>query len=49
MFVRFRYDAVQAAAVILNHENVNIRIIGQGEGQHRKYKRLKLGGGQVYD
>jgi hypothetical protein len=23
--------------------------IGQGEAQHRKYKRLKLGGGQAYD
>jgi hypothetical protein len=23
--------------------------IGQGEAQHRKYKRLKLGGGHVYD
>jgi hypothetical protein len=25
------------------------RNIGQGEAQHRKYKRLKLGGGQAYD
>jgi hypothetical protein len=24
-----------------------VRIIGQGEARHRKYKRLKLGGGQV--
>jgi hypothetical protein len=23
--------------------------IGQGEAPHRKYKRLKLGGGHVYD
>jgi hypothetical protein len=23
--------------------------IGQGEARHRKYKRLKLGGGHVYD
>jgi hypothetical protein len=30
-----------------NHENV--RYIGQGEAQHRKYKKLKLGGGHVYD
>jgi hypothetical protein len=22
---------------------------GQGEAQHKKYKRLKLGGGQTYD
>jgi len=27
--------------VTLNHENVNIRITGQGEAQYRKYKRLK--------
>jgi hypothetical protein len=25
------------------------RNIGKGEAQHRKYKRLKLGGGQAYD
>jgi hypothetical protein len=35
--------------VIQNHENVNVRNIGQGEAWHRKYKRLKLGGGQAYD
>jgi hypothetical protein len=29
--------------------NKNIRYIGQGEAQHRKYKKLKLGGGHVYD
>jgi hypothetical protein len=34
--------------VILNHENVNIRTIGQGEARHRKYERLKIGG-QAYD
>jgi hypothetical protein len=32
----------EQATVILNHENVNIRNIGQGEARHRKYKRLKL-------
>jgi hypothetical protein len=37
------------AEVILNHENPNVRAIGQGEARHRKYKRLKLGGGQAYD
>jgi hypothetical protein len=37
----------QQAKVIQNHENV--RYIGQGEALHRKYKRLKLGGGHVYD
>jgi hypothetical protein len=29
------------------HENENVRYIGQGEAPHRKYKRLKLGGGHV--
>jgi CRISPR/Cas system-associated endoribonuclease Cas2 len=36
------------AEVILNYENPNVCAIGQGEVRHRKYKRLKLGGGQVY-
>jgi hypothetical protein len=39
----------QQAEVIQNHENVNVRNIGQGEARHGKYKRLKLGGGQAYD
>jgi hypothetical protein len=30
-------------------QNPNIHLIGQGEPRHRKYKRLKLGGGQAYD
>jgi hypothetical protein len=37
------------AEVIRNHENPNVRAIGQGEPRHGKYKRLKLGGGQAYD
>jgi hypothetical protein len=37
------------AEVILNHENSNVLAIGQGEPRHRKYKRLKLCGGQAYD
>jgi hypothetical protein len=40
---------MQQAEVILNHENENVRYIGQGKAPHRKYKRLKLGGGHVYD
>jgi hypothetical protein len=28
-----------------NHENANVRNIGQDEARHRKYERLKLGGG----
>jgi hypothetical protein len=39
----------QQAEVIKNHDNENVRNIGKGEAPHRKYKRLKLGGGQVYD
>jgi hypothetical protein len=39
----------QQAEVIQNHENVNVRNIGQGEPRHRKYKRLKLRGDQAYD
>jgi hypothetical protein len=31
-----------------NHENEHVRGIGQGGARHRKYKRLKLGGGQTY-
>jgi hypothetical protein len=39
----------QQAEVMQNHANPNVRNIGQGEPQHRKYKMLKLGGGQAYD
>jgi hypothetical protein len=37
----------QQAEVIQNHENENVRYIGQGEARYKKYKRLKLGGGHV--
>jgi hypothetical protein len=36
------------AEVIRNDENEHVRCIGQGEARHRKYKRLKLGGGETY-
>jgi hypothetical protein len=39
----------QQAEFIQNHDNENVRNIGQGEARHRKYKRLKLGSGQAYD
>jgi hypothetical protein len=39
----------QQAEIIQNHENENVRYIGQGEARHRKYKRLNLGGDHVYD
>jgi hypothetical protein len=43
--------STQPPEVIQNHENANVRNIGQGEARHRKYsyKRLKLGGDQAYD
>jgi hypothetical protein len=52
--IPYAYDYItklcrRQAEVILNHENENVRAIGQGEARHRKHKRLKLGGGQVYD
>jgi hypothetical protein len=48
------YDCItklcrRQAEVIQNRENERVRGIGQGEARHRKYKRLKLGGGQAYD
>jgi hypothetical protein len=39
----------QQGEVILNHDNENVRYIGQGDARHKKYKRLKLGGIQAYD
>jgi hypothetical protein len=40
---------MQQAEVVQNHKNENVRSIGQGKARHRKYKRLKLGSGHVYD
>jgi hypothetical protein len=37
------------AEAIQNHENEHVRGIGHVEDRHRKYKRLKLGGGGTYD
>jgi hypothetical protein len=34
---------------IKNHRNENVCNMGQGEGQHRKYKRFKLGSSQAND
>jgi hypothetical protein len=39
----------QQAEIIQNHDNENVRNIRQGKARHRKYKRLKLGGGRMYD
>jgi hypothetical protein len=51
--IPFVYDYVtklrrQQAEVIQNHVNENVHNTGQGEARHRIYKRLTLGGGQVY-
>jgi hypothetical protein len=50
----YTYDYItelcrQQAEVIQNHENANVRNIGQGEARCRKYERLEVGGGQAYD
>jgi hypothetical protein len=34
--------------VILNHVNPNVRGTGQGDARHKRYERLKLGGGEAY-
>jgi hypothetical protein len=52
--IPFVYDYItklcrQQAEVLQNHNNKNVCNIGQGEASHRKYKRLKLGGGQAHD
>jgi hypothetical protein len=39
----------QQAEVIQNHENDRVCNIGQDKAQHRKYKRVKLGGCHVYN
>jgi hypothetical protein len=38
----------QQAQTIQHHQNIHVRNIGQGEAPRRKYKKLKLGGGQAY-
>jgi hypothetical protein len=35
------------AEVIQNHENEHVLGIEKGEVRHRKYKKLKLGGGEA--
>jgi hypothetical protein len=39
----------QQVQVIVNRENADVRNIGQGEARNRKYKSLKLEGGQEHD
>jgi hypothetical protein len=40
---------LMVSGIIQNHENKNVRDIGQGETPHRKHERLQLGGGHLYD
>jgi hypothetical protein len=52
--VPYMYDYItklcrQQAQVVQKHENAYVSNMGQGKTRRRKYKRLKLGGGQVYD
>jgi hypothetical protein len=35
--------------IISNHQNSNVHATAQREAIHRKWKKLKLGGGQDYD
>jgi hypothetical protein len=42
-------DIISKGQMMTNHDNENVRNIGQGEARHSKYKRLKLGGGQAHD
>jgi hypothetical protein len=42
------YGYITQAEVFLNHVNPNVGGTGE-EVRHRKYKKLKLGGCQVYD
>jgi hypothetical protein len=39
----------QQAEMIQNYDNENLRNNGQGGAPHKKYKRLKLSCGHVYD
>jgi hypothetical protein len=52
--IPYVYDFVtkscsQQAEVNQNHDNENVRNTGKGVARHRKFKRIKLGRGQVYD
>jgi hypothetical protein len=52
--VPYVYDYItklrrRQAEIIHNHENENVCNSEQGKTPHRKYKRLELGSGHVYD
>jgi hypothetical protein len=46
--IPYVYDR-QQAQVIQSNENAHVHNNGLGKAQHRKYKRLKLCGGQACD
>jgi hypothetical protein len=43
------FSSLKTAEIIHNHQNENVRNIGQGETPHREYKKLNIGGGHLYD
>jgi hypothetical protein len=52
--IPYMYDYIielcrRQAEAMQNHRTPNVCTTGQGDAIHRKYKRLKLGGGQAYD
>jgi hypothetical protein len=52
--IQYSYDYVtklcrKQEKIIHNHENENVLNIRQGETPYRKHKRLKLGGGHLYN
>jgi hypothetical protein len=52
--IPYAYDYItklcrRQVEIIHNYENWNVRNIGQGESPHRKHKRLKVGGGHLYN
>jgi hypothetical protein len=49
IYVYIKKICRKQAEVVQNHENANVRNIGQGEARHRKYKKLKPDGSQAYD
>jgi hypothetical protein len=47
--IPYVYDYITQAEITHYHENENAHNIGQGETPQGKHKRLKLGGGHLYD
>jgi hypothetical protein len=50
--IPYLYDYItkvfrKQAQTVQNHDNANVQNVGKSEAQHRKYERLKLGGGQA--